>query len=257
MLRQAKDLKGYKLSARDGEIGSVKEFFFDDQSWAVRYLIAETGNWLTGRQVLISPYALDPARTDDKVIPVDLAREQIENSPSLDADKPVSRQYEMQYYPYYGYPGYWGGAYMWGSVGYPIRGQGGWSETTPHNENDDPHLRSTQDVTGRTIQAQDGAIGDVEDFVIDDETWAIRYLIVDTGNWWPGKKVLISTRWIEKISWEESKVFINLTRDTIKQGPEYTEAALITRDYETKLHRHCNREEYWADELPRKPQPAR
>ncbi|MDZ4797229.1 MAG: PRC-barrel domain-containing protein [Bryobacteraceae bacterium] len=250
MLRQTKDLKGYKLSASDGEIGKVKEFYFDDQSWAVRYLVADTGGWLSGRQVLISPYALDPARTDDKIIPVDLTRKQIENSPSLDADKPVSRQYEMQYYPYYGWPGYWGGPYMWGSAGYPVRGQGGWSETTRHKENDDPHLRSTQDVTGRTIQAQDGVIGDVEDFVVDDETWAIRYLIVDTGNWWPGKKVLISTRWIERISWEESKVFINLTRETIKQGPEYTEEALITRDYETRLHRHCDREGYWAEELP-------
>jgi len=250
MLRQAKDFKGYKLSARDGEIGSVKEFYFDDQSWAVRYLIAETGNWLTGRQVLISPYALDPARTDDKVIPVDLSKKQIEDSPSLDADKPVSRQYEMLYYPYYGYPGYWGGPYMWGYGSYPVRGQGGWSETTRHNENDDPHLRSTNDVTGRTIQAQDGEIGDVEDFVIDDETWAIRYLIVDTGNWWPGKKVLVSTQWIEKISWEESKVFIDLTREAIKNGPEFTQEALMTRDYETKLYRHYNREGYWGDELP-------
>jgi len=253
MLRLAKDLKGYKLSARDGEIGSVKEFYFDDQSWAVRYLVAETGGWLTGREVLISPYALDPARTNEEVIPVDLTRKQIENSPSLDTDKPVSRQYEMMYYPYYGYPGYWGGPYMWGTSGYPIRGQAGWSQATSqdsHDENDDPHLRSTYDVTGRTIQAQDGAIGDVENFVIDDETWAIRYLIVDTGNWWPGKKVLISTRWIEKISWEESKVFINLTCEAIKNGPEYTEAALVTRDFETKLHRHFDREGYWADQLP-------
>jgi uncharacterized protein YrrD len=250
MLRKAKDLEEYKLSARDGDIGSVEEFYFDDQSWTVRYLVADTGGWLSGRAVLISPYALDPARTVDKVIPVDLTKKQIENSPSLNTDKPVSRQYEMDYYPYYGWPGYWGGPFLWGSVGYPIRGQGGWSETTRHNEDDDPHLRSTQAVTGRTIQAQDGEIGAVEDFVIDDETWAIRYLIVDTGNWWPGKKVLISTRWIERISWEESKVFINLTREAIRQGPEYTAQALITRDYETRLHRHYNREEYWADELP-------
>jgi uncharacterized protein YrrD len=249
MLRQAKDLNDYKLGARDGEIGKVKEFYFDDQSWAVRYLIADTGGWLSGRRVLISPYALDPANKNAKVIPVDLTREQIENCPSLGADKPVSRQYEMQYYPYYGWPGYWGGPYMWGSSAYPKRGKGGWSETSRDAESDDPHLRSTKDVTGRTIQARDGEIGDVEDFVIDDEAWAIRYLIVDTGNWWPGKKILISTRWIERISWEESKVFINLTCEAIKQGPEYTEEALITRDYETRLHRHYNRQGYWVDEL--------
>jgi hypothetical protein len=251
MLRKAKDLNGYKLGARDGEIGTVKEFYFDDQSWTIRYLVADTGDWLSGRRVLISPYALDPACKDDKVIPVDLTKKQIENSPSLDADKPVSRQYEMQYYPYYGWSAYWGGGHLWGVDDYPRRGQRGWSEPDRRTESDDPHLRSTQDVTSHDIQAKDGEIGHVADFVIDDETWAIRYLIVDTRNWWPGKKVLISTRWIERISWEESKVFIHLTREAIKQGPEYTEAALITRDYEMKLHRHYHREGYWEDELSR------
>ncbi len=252
MLRQAKDLNGYTLGARDGEIGTVKDFYFDDQSWTIRYLISDTGNWLSGRRVLISPYALDPASKDDKVIPVDLTKKQIEDSPSLDTDKPISRQYEMQYYPYYGWPAYWGGPYMWGAGPYPNRQLGGWSEATRPTENDDPHLRSTSDVTGRTIQAPDGEIGHVDDFVVDDETWAIRYLIVDTRNWWPGKKVLISTRWIEQISWEEAKVFVNLTREAIRQGPEYTEEALITRDYETQLHRHYKREGYWADELNRR-----
>ncbi len=252
MLERAKDLNGYQLSALDGEIGYVKEFYFDDRSWAVRYLVADTGGWLVGQQVLISPYALDPASKVEKIIPVDLTRKEIENSPSLDADKPVSRQYEMQYYPYYGWPAYWGGPFTWGSAVYPRRARDGWSNNTRCTENDDPHLRSTKDVTGRTIQAQDGELGHVADFVVDDEAWSIRYLIVDTRNWWPGRKVLISTQWIERISWEESKVFINLTRESIKQGPEYTEEALITRDYETKLHRHYNRPGYWADYLTRK-----
>ncbi|MEO8053096.1 MAG: PRC-barrel domain-containing protein, partial [Acidobacteriota bacterium] len=109
MLRKAKDLSGYKLAASDGEIGKVKEFYFDDQSWTVRYLVADTGGWLSGRQVLISPYALDPANEGRNVIPVDLTKHQIEKSPSLDSNKPVSRQYELEYYPYYGWPGYWGG----------------------------------------------------------------------------------------------------------------------------------------------------
>jgi len=252
MLLQAKDLNGYKLGALDGEIGKVKEFYFDDQNWTVRYLVADTGDWLPGRGVLISPYALDPASTDDKVIPVDLTKKQIENSPSLDTDKPVSRQYEMLYYPYYGWPAYWDGPDVWGAAAYPKRGLGGWSETTRHTAGDDPHLRSTKNVTGGTVQAQDGEIGHVEDFIVDDETWAIRYLIVETQSWWPSKKVLIATRWIERISWEESNVFVSLTRETIKQGPEYREGDLLTRDYETKLHRHYNREGYWADELTRK-----
>jgi hypothetical protein len=137
---------------------------------------------------------------------------------------------------------------MWGDSPYPQR-QGQWSATTCHKKEDDPHLRSTKDVTGRTIEARDGEIGHVSDFVVDDEDWVIRYLIADTRNWWPGKKVLISTQWIERISWEESKVFINLTREAVKGSPEYTEAALITRDYEEELHRHYLRERYWHGEL--------
>ena len=249
MLQRARDLRGYNLSARDGDIGKAEEFYFDDRSWAVRYLIADTGGWLGGSQVLISPYALDPARKDDQVIPVDLTKKQIENSPSLDTDKPVSRQYEIQYYSFYGWPAYWGGPYMWGDSAYPQR-QGRWSGATRHKKDDDPHLRSTKGVTGRTIQARDGEIGHVSDFVVDAEDWAIRYLIVDTRNWWPGKKVLISTQWIERISWEESKVFINLTREAVKAAPEYSEEALITRDYEEELHRHYLRERYWLADEP-------
>ena len=250
MLQLAGDLRGYKLIARDGEIGKAEEFYFDDQSWAVRYLIADTGGWL-GRQVLISPYALDHARKNDQVIPVDLSKKQIENSPSLDTHKPVSRQYEILYYSFYGWPAYWGGPYAWGASAYPQR-RGQWSEATRHKQNDDPHLRSTKDVTSHTIQATDGEIGHVSDFVVDDRDWAIRYFIVDTRDWWPGKKVLISTQWIERISWEESKVFIDLTREAVKGSPEYTEKALITRDYEEELHRHYLRERYWHREGPKR-----
>jgi uncharacterized protein YrrD len=271
MLRRATELSDYKLSATDGEVGKVIEFYFDDQSWTIRYLIAETGGWLSLRQVLLSPYALGPAKEAARVIPVDLTKEQIEKSPSFNSDRPVSRQFERDYYSYYGWPGYWGGPYAWGVSPYPLRGRRDWSEAdrqavinsygpgqahgldesseSRRATDEDPHLRSTADVTGRDIQAQDGEIGHVADFVIDDETWAIRYLIVDTRNWWPGKKVLISPRWIERISWAESKVFINLTRDAIKQAPEYTDETLITRDHEIKLNRHYDREGYWIGEL--------
>jgi hypothetical protein len=162
MLRQAKDLNDYKLGARDGEIGKVKEFYFDDQSWAVRYLVADTSGWLSGRRVLISPYALDPASKNDKIIPVDLTRKQIENSPSLDAVKPVSRQ--SKYNTTSTTAGRdIGVARICGGTPHTLPvDNGGWSETTRHAKNDDPHLRSTKDVTGRTIQARDGEIGDVD-----------------------------------------------------------------------------------------------
>ncbi len=250
MLIEAKDLNGYKLAARDGEIGRAKEFYFDDRNWAVRYLVADTGAWLSSRRVLISPYALDPVNQEAKIIPVDLTKEQIENSPPLEADKPVSRQYEIQYSPYYNFPAYWAGPYLWGPTPYPDRKQHGWSDLSSSTaEKKDPHLRSTHDVSGRSVEAFDGEIGHVDDFVVDDESWSIRYLILSTRNWWPGKKVLISTQWIERISWEESKVFVNLTREAIKQAPEYTDKSVLTREYETALHRHHKRDAYWILEV--------
>ena len=250
MLYKAKTLNGYKLDSLDGVIGKVKEFYFDDRHWAIRYLVADTDNWLLGRQVLISPYALRAVIPEEQQIAVDLTKKQIEDSPSLSSDKPVSRQFEETYYGYYGYPAYWGGPYMWGAYSYPFTARDGqkWRESTQNEKAWDPHLRSTHDVSGHHIQAADGEIGHVDDFIIDDETWAIRYLVIDTRNWWPGKKVLISPQWIERVSWSESKVFVNLLRETIKRSPEYSEESLLTRDYETGLHGHYNRKGYWVDE---------
>jgi len=248
MLNKAKTVKGYKLDSLDGEIGKVKEFYFDDQHWAIRYLIAETGTWLTGRQVLISPYALVAVNNEKQNIEINLTRKQIEESPPLESDKPVSQQFEDAYYGFYGWPLYWGGPYMWGAYPFIVRDPEKLKEHTQGETTWDPCLRSTRDVTGHHIQAADGEIGHVEDFIFDDETWAIRYLIINTQNWWPGKKVLVSPQWIERVSWIESKVFVNLTCEIIRQSPEYTEESLLTRDYETELHRHYNRRGYWVDE---------
>jgi len=261
MLNKATTLKGYKLDSLDGEFGEVKEFYFDDHHWTIRYLVANTGNWLTGRQVLISPYALVAAIKAEEHIAVDLTRKQMEGSPSLNSDKPVSRQFEESYYGYYGWPMYWSGTYAWGAYPYPYLGGAAPfmvpnleapKDTVSRQEAWDPNLRSTDSVQGHNIQAQDGEIGHVEDFIIDDETWAIRYLVVDTRNWWPGKKVLISPQWIERVSWSESKVFVNLSREAIKSSPEFTEESLLTRDYETGLYRHYQREGYWNEECPDK-----
>jgi len=249
MLIKAKTLAGYKLDSLDGEIGRVKEFYFDDQHWTIRYLVANTGNWLMGRQVLISPYALADVNKEERNIAIDLNKKQIETSPSLDSDKPVSRQFEQAYYGHYGYPTYWGGPFSWGSYPYPMRDREQWKGSTQDKEGWDLHLRSTYNVTGHHIQALDGEIGHVEDFVIDDETWAIRYIIVDTHNWWPGKKVVVSPQWIERVSWGERKVFVNLNRQTIKESPAFTDESLLTRDYEAKLYEHYDRKGYWVDEL--------
>jgi PRC-barrel domain len=247
MLSKAKTLTDYKLESLDGVIGKVKEFYFDDQHWAIRYLVADTGNWLTGRQVLISPYALVAVVNEKQHIEINLTKKQIEDSPSLDSDKPVSRQFEDAYYGFYRWPAYWGGPYMWGAYPLIVRDPDKGKEYSLGEKSWDPYLRSTHDVTGHHIQAADGEIGHVEDFIIDDETWAIRYLTIDTRNWWPGKKVLVSPQWIERVSWLESKVFVNLPLESIKQAPVYTEMSLLTRDYENLLHIHYKRQGYWVD----------
>ena len=248
MLIKAKRLQGYKLESLDGEIGKVKEFYFDDKHWTIRYLVADTGNWLTGRQVLISPYALVAAIKEEHDIAVALTKKQIENSPSLESDRPVSRQFEEIYYGYYGWPMYSGGPFMRGPAPYIVRDPEQWKNPTQHKKAWDPHLRSTHEVSGYHVHASDGEIGHVDDFVIDDETWAIRYLIIDTRNWWPGNKVLVSPQWIDRVSWTDAKVFVRLSLESIKRSPAYSEESLLTRDYETGLYRHYDHPGYWVNE---------
>ncbi len=245
MLMKAIAMMGYKLQSLDGKIGKVKDFYFDDDHWTIRYLVADTGEWASFRQVLISPYALLAIDAKEHDIGVNLSKKQIEDGPSWDSDKPLSRQFEENYYDHFGWPNYWSGPHTWGSYPYPVRDPEKWTKVAPAEKAGDPHLRSTHAVTGHRVQASNGEIGHIKDFLIDDETWTIRYLIVDTGKWWPGKNVLVSPRWIERVSWPESKVIVNLSQEDIKQSPEFTDDPLPTRDYETKLHKHYNREGYW------------
>ena len=248
MLSKVLTLKGYKLHSLDGDIGKVKEFYFDDRHWTIRYLVADTGNWLTGRQVLISPYALLAVKKQEQHIAINLTKKQIEDSPSLNSDQPVSRQFEEGYHGHYGWPMYWNGPYVWGPHPIIMRDPGQWKKSTKSKKTWDSHLRSTHEVSAYHIQAADGEIGHIKDFIIDDEMWAIRYLIIDTQNWWPGKKVLVSPKWIERIGWSESMVYVNLTRENIQKSPEYTDESILTREYETGLHRHYNRQGYWVEE---------
>jgi hypothetical protein len=257
MLDKVKTLEGFKLRNLEGEIGKVKDFYFDDKHWTIRYLIVDTGNWLIGRQVLISPHAVSSVNRNDRDISVRLTNKQIEESPPLSADKPVSRQFEEQINWYYGWTPYWGGPSVWGANAYPyfvgdyanVTGDHGRLMEPSVDEKAawDPHLRSTRAVNGYHIQAADGEIGHVSDFIIDAKSWTIRYMVVDTRNWWPGKKVLISPMWIEHINWSDAKVAVSLSRENIKLAPEYTQDTLFTPDYEVRLHRHYNRPAYWPD----------
>lgn len=154
MLLKANALKGFTLNCLDGEIGEVSEFYFDDKHWVIRYLVADTGGWLAGRLVLISPYALDGAIKDSDSIAIHLTKKQIQESPSLDSDKPVSRQFELDYSGYYGWPMYWGGPMMWGAYPYLVRDPNQWKTANEPEKSWDPHLRSTDAVTGHHIQPE-------------------------------------------------------------------------------------------------------
>jgi len=234
MLWEASVVGGYRLAGLDGEIGSVRDFYFDDRSWVIRYLIADTGNWLTGIHISIARASLIEINGGERHISVDMTREQIERSPVLSSQAPVSEQLEAVSFGIYGSP----------EMGpdKPVRGP------AVRGMRRDPHLRSTHHVRGYHVQAVDGDIGVVSDFIIDDATWAIRYLVIDTQNWLEGRHVLISPQWIERVSWIKSSVLVSLSRAAIEQSPEDPGGSLRTREYETRLHEHYDRRGYWVDE---------
>ena len=248
MLRNVSQLTGFAIRARDGEIGTLEQFYFDDETWAIRYLVVNTGDWLSGRLVLVSPLALLQAEWQSKRLDVALTKRQIENSPPIDTHKPVSRQHEAVYLGYYGYPSYWA------APNYPAAlevrreavAEAEALQARAGREPADVHLRSTEAVTGYHIQASDGEIGHVRDFIVDDETWAIRYLEVDTRNLWPGKKVLVSPQWINRVSWADSKVYVDMTTENIQNGPEWVDSIPVTREYEHRLYDYYARSPYWA-----------
>ncbi|GAB2907774.1 PRC-barrel domain-containing protein [Paralcaligenes ginsengisoli] len=259
MLRTVASLNGHAIRATDDELGHAKEIYFDDERWGVRYLIVETGSWLAKRPVLLSPYSITEIDDASETIQVSLTREQVKNAPDVDTQKPVSRHSESEYSRYYGYGQYWSGPYMWGIGAYPMPVStvaGGLSpaaeqrdEALDHASSDtseDVHLHSSDEVSGYDIHGTDEAIGHVKGFIFDDKEWAIRYLVVDTHNWWPGgKKVLIATQWIESIDWMDSTVQTKLTREQIKNSPEYNEDMALERDYETELHQFYGKKGYW------------
>jgi len=254
-----KRLKDFAIRATDGDLGTVDDLYFDDETWAIRYLIVDTGKWLSGRRVLISPMSVIHLDLAAARVDVALTKRQVEHSPEIDTHLPVSRQHEATFLGYYGYPYYWGGPYLWGPAFFPAglgvsekRSAEALAEKV-RKESPDSHLRSTEAVTGYDIAAADGEIGHVDGFVVDDEAWAIRYLEVATRNWLPGKKVLVSPAWIERVSWTDSTVYAGLTREAIKDAPEYIESRPITREYENRLYLHYGRPPYWLHQAEHKP----
>jgi hypothetical protein len=162
----------------------------------------------------------------------------VKSSPDIDTHKPISRQHEADYLRHFGYPYYWGGAGLWGPGPYPgdlvaaniaeaqARVE---AEQAEARARGDSHLRSSKEVIGYHLQATDGELGHIEDFLVDDQSWAIRYIGVDTRNWWFGRNVLVAPEWIREVSWEHRKVYVDLTRQSVKAAPEYDSVAHIDR----------------------------
>ncbi|MCJ8499004.1 PRC-barrel domain-containing protein [Desulfatitalea alkaliphila] len=249
MLRSISETLGYHLHAQDGEIGRTKDYLFDDQFWTVRYMVADTGTWLPGRRVLISPISLGEPRWRDKAFPVRLSTEQIEAAPGVEEAAPVSRQYEKQLARYYGYPPYWIGPNTWGALEAPLYPEVQTMIDDKRLEKEaedlDIHLRSAKEVIGYDLHADDGRVGHVEDFILDDEMWTLRYLVVDTRNWLPGRKVLISPMWVQLVEWLHRKVQVNLSVEAVKNSPPYDSAAPVNREYEERLYDFYGRPKYW------------
>lgn len=244
MLKRLKEIIGYRLRASDGEFGKVKDFFFDDHSWTVRYLVVDTGKWLPGQQVLISPVEVQSADWADKLLVVSLTTEQIKNSPGVETDMPISRKIESELASYYGWEPYWG------TLGGPAMGALMPVETPSATATmgGDPHLRSVQECVGYHLQAKDGEIGHVDDFVAQTEDFGIRYMIVNTRNWLPGRKVLVSPAWVESFDWPNNLVHMDLTRSDIRNAPHFDPDAPLSREYEQVLHRHYHKAGYWEED---------
>lgn len=236
-MRQARrlgDLKDYALFARDGEIGRIEQVYFDDQHWAVRYFVVHTGGWLLGRDVLIAPRSVAGVDEDNKRIALDLSRVQVEKSPLIGSERPVSRHYEAEFYRHFGWPPYWETS----AVGAPVLMPPIAPPAEPISEPVDPHLRDSAEVIGYHLRARDGELGRVNDLILDDQEWSIRYFVVATGSWWAGKKVLIAPTWIERISWMDRSMAVDLQRDLIRSAPAYIPGRLISHDDQVRLYAH-------------------
>ena len=243
MISSVNGLIGYRVEGRDGEVGVVRDVYFDDERWAIRYAIVHTGNWLFGRQVLISPVLVGELHAADAVLHVDLTRAKIQASPDIDTHKPVSRQMEASYGVYYRYPPYWAYGYSgplwgWGPLPSSTIEHSVWEDMVAREMQErqarqgadtDERLRSANEVIGYSIEAKDGPIGHIDDLLFDEDSWAVRHIVVDTRNWWPGKHVVISPQRFKTVSWPDRSVHVDLTQDQVRSSPEFDSDTLHER----------------------------
>jgi len=238
MLRRLRDYESFEVWSRDGrDLGRVEDFFFDEDKWTVRYVVVNAGGWFSGRSVLLSPMTIDRLRWDDGRIEFTLTADQITNAPSADLEHPLSRKWEADYSGYYGIPNYWAGPGLWGMWTTPAEARAAATSVERRTAAipDTRHLRSMREVTGYHIHAQDGEIGHVEDVLVNDDTWSIRYLMIDTSNWIGGRTVLLAPEWASRIDWTSKQLHVDVTRAEVEASPEYNPAADIDGKYEERL----------------------
>jgi hypothetical protein len=247
MKRSLKKLKKFSLEATDGEKGKVKNFLFDDDTWVIRYLEADLGNFFSEKRVLIPRQHLGKPLWDDKHFPVHLTVKEIENSPGLESDMPVSRQYETTLLAHYQVQPYWPEA-MAGYVGresllgpdYPFK--------LPRREGEideeSTHLRSFSEVKGYYIKATDDLFGHIDDLIIDDADWQIVFAVIDTKNLTPwSKEVIVPIELLEEISFPDKEVRIHLPKEEIKNAPAYDPDREWTPDYEAEVYNFYGRKD--------------
>jgi uncharacterized protein YrrD len=251
MLRSLQDLEGYTIAATDGDVGEVKDCYFDDEAWVVRYLLVETGSWLSSRKVLISPRSIQQPEWESHNLPTGVDKQHIENSPAIDTDQPIYRHHEMQHVSYYGYSSYWSttGAQakelsQSGSDEGQALQQQARQTPLPHQDND-LRLRSCKAIMGYHIKALDGEIGHVESVLINEDTWAVQYLVVNTSNWWLGHCVVIAPEWIDEVSWHDKIISLDLERAAVRASPAYEPSQQLSREGEQSLYDHYERVGYW------------
>jgi hypothetical protein len=233
--------------------------------------VVETGNWLLSRKVLISPIALGTPDWRQRELPVAITMQQVKDSPDFDTEKPVSRQYEIEYLGHYGYPSYWAGMGLWGDAPYPsmlmpqldagiaaslVQSPEKLATEQVNRQSGDPSLRSCSEVTHYVVHAIDGDVGHISGMLVDEQSWAIRYLIVDTGGWWLGHQVLVTPQWIDEISWVEATVSIKLTRQAVQDAPRYDWTVGVTREQEARIHEHYGFAGYWDGEEKKDAEPS-
>lgn len=252
MLRSIKEFSGYPIEGPEGELGKVKDILFDDHEWGVRYLVADTGGWLHKDQVLVSPKHLRSPDYSKRFL-VKLTRAEIESGPRLEDAAPVSKQYEDEYSRYYKIEPYWQAAGILGATSWPRPGVAASQPSPVEKEEHEKvlaqieqwQIRSTHEVIGYNIAAIDGEIGHLADMILDTEEWRIRYFVIKTRNWLPGRTVLADTDWIREISWQSNNVVVEMTKEQLKGSPKFDPKEAVNRGYEEQLYDYYGRPRYW------------